>query len=66
MEQVHNRMPVILNKGEEDIWLNEETDVKTLHSLLDPFEESYMTDYIVSSDVNKPMNDFPAVINPLN
>ncbi|MEX0616626.1 MAG: SOS response-associated peptidase [Candidatus Woykebacteria bacterium] len=65
MEPVHNRMPVILSKEDEEVWLNIETDVKTLHSLLDPYEENYMTDYIVSSDVNRPINDTPQLINPV-
>ncbi len=55
---VHDRMPAIVKKEKEQIWLSKkEQDVKQLISLLQPYEESYMHSYQVSSIVNSPKNN---------
>lgn len=58
MNPVHNRMPVILTKASEKIWLNpKEKDLHLLSSLLTPFDSNKMNVYPVSSIVNSYKND---------
>ncbi|MDF2699776.1 MAG: hypothetical protein K0Q49_1332 [Haloplasmataceae bacterium] len=53
VENIHNRMPVILNKEAEKIWLNPQiTDVNILNSILKPYNHDSMDAYQVSSLVN--------------
>lgn len=40
VKPVHDRMPVILNKSGEEVWLNKNTDEEKLISLLKPFSEN--------------------------
>lgn len=61
---IHNRMPVILDKQEEDIWLNKDSDEKTLINLLDPFESDYMEEFEVSREVNNSRNENPSLVEP--
>lgn len=61
-EQVHDRMPVMLERGEEDRWL--EADQSDATDLLDPYT-GQMELYEVSRDVNDPANDTPAVVAPI-
>ncbi|SFJ93043.1 SOS response-associated peptidase [Thermoflavimicrobium dichotomicum] len=63
MNSIHNRMPVILTLGNENIWLDPDiTDSEFLKSLLVPFDSNQMEAYPVSSDVNSPRNDFSDLI----
>ncbi len=40
MQQIHNRMPVILSADSQDIWLDrEQQDLDELQSLLKPYSE---------------------------
>lgn len=57
VENIHDRMPVILTREEEGMWLNKLTDEKTLLKLLDPFESKGMETYEVSTLVNNARND---------
>lgn len=61
--KVHNRMPVILEKEEENTWLNpDETEPDNLLPLLDPFPSEPIESYEVSKFVNNPRNDSPTLI----
>ncbi len=60
MESIHNRMPVILSKSDEEKWLNGYN-----HNLLDSYPEKEMEAFPVSTLVNKPSNDSTAVIEPM-
>ncbi|MBD1831417.1 SOS response-associated peptidase [Cyanobacteria bacterium FACHB-472] len=66
MRPVHNRMPVIIEPKDYDLWLD--TEVKK-PELLQPLLRSYsaeeMTAYPVSTKVNKPVNDSAELINSL-
>ena len=58
MEDVHDRMPVILPPRHYQTWLTApSTEAKRLVGLLVPFDASVMHRYPVSSLVNKPEND---------
>jgi putative SOS response-associated peptidase YedK len=55
---IHDRMPVIVQKRDYDLWLNSE-DVKAALQVLKPFDENLMKRYPVSRDLNNPKNDNP-------
>lgn len=58
MSEIHNRMPAILDKRGEELWLAEEQrDVAKLSSLLRPYPDSLMRAYEVSARVNSPAVD---------
>ena len=62
---VHDRMPVILNREDYDLWLDPGmTNVGTLSDLLKPFDASLMRSYPVSSRVNHVANDDEACSTP--
>ena len=63
MEPIHNRMPVILPREAESVWLDtERVDPSTLHQLLLPYTAEAMEAYEVSQLVNSPKNDTPDVL----
>jgi len=63
---VHNRMPVILEKRHEALWLDPKMkDSETLLPLLRACDSSLMSGYRVSDLVNNPKNDFPDCLKPV-
>ncbi|HSE84467.1 MAG TPA: SOS response-associated peptidase [Thermodesulfobacteriota bacterium] len=61
--RIHDRMPVILRREDEDAWLNtssKNTDKPA--SLLKPYPSEMMDGYEVSTLVNSPKNDSPECI----
>jgi putative SOS response-associated peptidase YedK len=66
MEDIHNRMPVILPREVYSRWLAPgEVDPRQLNPLLEPYPESGMEAYPVSRMVNSPNNDVAECILPL-
>ncbi|WP_216828605.1 SOS response-associated peptidase [Alkalihalobacterium elongatum] len=66
MKDIHDRMPVILTKETEKVWLhNKIEDPHTLDDILQPYPPEEMEAYQVSTEVNSPKNDSPTLINPL-
>jgi len=63
MENIHTRMPVIIDKKNEKDWLNE-TDIDFLQSLLKPYPAKEMTAYSISKLVNYAKNDSPEILKP--
>ncbi|MBE7435121.1 MAG: SOS response-associated peptidase [Anaerolineales bacterium] len=65
MSSLHNRMPVILDPKDYDLWLDPapQTPDKLIH-LIKPFPADAMSAYPVSTLVNKPGNDRPECIVP--
>ena len=62
---VHNRMPVILQPEDYEMWLDPDFDEREpLTSLLKPFPADAMEAYPVSRRVNKPSNNEPGCIEP--
>ena len=60
---IHNRMPAILEKQDEETWLNPgETETSHLAKLLRPYPSEEMESYPVSRKVNSPANDTKEVI----
>ncbi|MEZ5197073.1 MAG: SOS response-associated peptidase [Bacteroidales bacterium] len=65
MANIHTRMPVILDKKDEKLWLSDE-EPELLLPLLKPFPANEMTAYAVSTLVNSPMNDSPDILRPMD
>ncbi len=63
--EVHDRMPVILTKKDEDIWLDPLTPLPVAEQLLKPFDPDRMESFPVSSDVGNPRNNTSSLINSL-
>jgi len=63
MRNVHNRMPVILSRDDEDKWLSPELENEAaLQEFLHPMADGSLTLYPVSKDVNKPANNNPNLL----
>lgn len=63
MEPIHNRMPVILPREVERLWIDRETsDLERLNALLVPYPAQEMAAYAVSPLVNSVRHDSPAII----
>lgn len=64
MATIHDRMPVVLSKDAEKVWLDPKVDdPEVLGKLLKPFDASEMEAYEVSSAVNSPKNNGPELID---
>ncbi|PIU19983.1 MAG: hypothetical protein COT18_04630 [Elusimicrobia bacterium CG08_land_8_20_14_0_20_59_10] len=63
---IHHRMPVILERRHEALWLDPKMrDSETLLPLLRAYDSSLMHGYRVSDIVNDPANDSPDCLKPL-
>jgi putative SOS response-associated peptidase YedK len=63
---IHDRMPVIVPRDKENIWLAPEVDdVELLKDFLRPFPSEEMVVRQVSDRVNSPGNDSPDNIEPI-
>lgn len=66
MAGIHHRMPVILQRDDEALWLDRnDSDTNKLQSLLRPYPDDRMTAYAVSSVVGKSSEDSEACIRPI-
>lgn len=63
MQSIHNRMPVILRREDEQLWLGSDNAAELLE-LLRPYPDEEMDAYPVSKLINSAANDFPEVIAP--
>ncbi len=59
---VHTRMPVILPPQSYEEWLNPEAEIEDLLALVQPAEWPDMTQYTVSTEVNRAANDYPTLV----
>jgi putative SOS response-associated peptidase YedK len=64
LRPVHDRMPVILDPRERDVWLSRTSSIADLQALLRPNEEPFEI-IPVTPLVNSVKNDGPEVITPL-
>ncbi|MCI3923086.1 SOS response-associated peptidase [Paenibacillus sp. TRM 82003] len=65
MAEVHDRMPAILRREDEALWLDRSTtDAAALLPLLRPYDDAAMRLYPVSPDVGNVRWDVPACIDP--
>jgi putative SOS response-associated peptidase YedK len=66
VKPIHDRMPVILPKDKEGIWINPTLDDKEeLLAVLKPYTSEEMEAYEVSTKVNSPQNNDPSNIQPI-
>jgi putative SOS response-associated peptidase YedK len=59
---IHDRMPLILAPGDYLRWLGEEPDPR---DLMRPFPSDPMRMWPISTRVNKPENDDPSILEPV-
>lgn len=66
LRPIHDRMPVILDPKDYDLWLDPAVqNTELLQQLLRPYQPEAMTSYAVSTKVNNPTNNTPECINSL-
>jgi len=66
LSSIHDRMPVILGRGDHALWLDATVEKpESLSSLLVPFDPAAMTAYPVSTRVNSPSFDDPGCVAPV-
>ncbi|MFI5304086.1 MAG: SOS response-associated peptidase [Nitrospiria bacterium] len=65
MQTIHKRMPLILDRNDEALWLDpENTDSVDLKKLLKPCPSDWMDFYPISTMVNSPKNNRPEILQP--
>lgn len=63
---LHNRMPVILDSGDYDVWLHSDgQNMDELQHLLRPAPEETLEAYPIGTYVNNPQNEGPRCVAPL-
>lgn len=65
MEPIHNRMPIILDSADFDLWLDTAAPLPAVQSLFKPYDQTRMQTQPVSTYVSKATNEGPACIAPL-
>lgn len=66
VSSIHNRMPVILHKSDENLWLDPTNDrPEDIAPLLHPYDDNGIEMYAISNSVNAPQNNNSSLIIPL-
>ena len=66
MREIHDRMPVILDRQDEEAWLDLEIhEQEALQKLLKPCPSAWLVAAEISTLVNSPKNNTPAVLQPV-
>ncbi len=65
VQPVDNRMPVILDPHNFEIWLDQETETEKLEKLLNPYPMTEMAVNRVSDEVNDTENNSEKLIQPI-
>jgi putative SOS response-associated peptidase YedK len=64
--KIHDRMPVILQKEDEETWLNPDiTEPEQLLPLLQPYPADQMEEWQVGDAARNPRNDSPELVKPV-
>lgn len=63
--EVHDRMPVMLERGEEATWLGGDGPM-AWRSVLDPYPDDPLRVYPISKRVNDPSNDDPSLLEEVD
>ena len=65
LRPIHDRMPAILSRDAEPLWLDDDLQAPgLLGTVLSPYPADLMEAYRVSNLVNRPSNDGPEVVLP--
>lgn len=66
MSNIHDRMPVILTREDEDEWLDPgNRDTAQLGKLLKPCPNSWLKTHEISTRVNSPKNNYSELLEPI-
>ena len=66
LRPIHDRMPVVLDAADWELWLDpSQQDVERLAALLGPCPDADLEAFAVSRHVNSPANDDPACVEPV-
>jgi putative SOS response-associated peptidase YedK len=66
LRSLHDRMPVILHPRSFSTWLDpDRTEGARLKGVMQPYESDELEVFPVSTRVNSPKNDVPAVVEPV-
>jgi putative SOS response-associated peptidase YedK len=66
LAQIHDRMPVILDPDEYDVWLDTDVKAEALQQLLDPHSTDTLEMYPVGFEVNNARTERPGLHLPIN
>jgi putative SOS response-associated peptidase YedK len=66
MRDIHDRMPVILDRSDEDAWLDPKMRPHALSQLLKPCPSSWLNAFPVSTLVNSHKNNVAAMLEPVS
>lgn len=67
MKEIHDRMPVILSRDQEDEWLNNKKyELRKLKDILTTKYNPNLVMIKVADLVNNPANNYPEIIDPIN
>ncbi len=67
LKSIHHRMPVILDEGNYEVWLNtEEFSAEEACMRLKPAPDDFLVFHRVSISVNKVVNDDPGLLEPIS
>jgi len=61
----HHRSPVILNKDQEDLWLNPSTALADVTSMLNPYPNKMLNAYPISADIKNPRANSIELLKPV-
>lgn len=66
MTKIHDRMPVILERKDEEAWLDPKNeDPRRLAKFLRPCPDEWLKAYEISALINSPKNNRPEVLEPV-
>ena len=66
MKSVHDRMPVILHKKDEERWLQDDLSDEEIQGMIWTPEDGYLTMYEVSKDVGNVRNNDSELLKPVS
>jgi putative SOS response-associated peptidase YedK len=66
LEDIHDRMPVIVREEDYPCWLDPEAGIKALEPFLKPYAAEVMECFPVSRLVNSPRHDCLECVQPIN
>ncbi|HZR12850.1 MAG TPA: SOS response-associated peptidase [Acidimicrobiia bacterium] len=63
---IHDRMPVVLDDDSWPVWLDDDADPRHVETLLAPARPGTLVHHPVSTLVNSPANNSPALVEPVD
>ncbi len=65
MQLIHERMPVIFPQESALQWVDKQAQLEQQLALLQPYDATEMEAFEVTRDVNKTINDYPQLLEPI-